>query len=140
LFLKIGCREATDFFVPLEWSKNLKVETDFCATYISCYGIFLLLLQEIIITMDIKDYRISPWQWVAFIIVAAGLRILTGSFWMALGIFMLLLLVDFFIVQWDKKRRDEYESIFTQYDREKEKENEQENVEESANDDKQENE
>ncbi|GEM_PF-765324 len=76
----------------------------------------------------------------AFIIVAAGLRILTGSFWMALGIFMLLLLVDFFIVQWDKKRRDEYESIFTQYDREKEKENEQENVEESANDDKQENE
>jgi len=77
---------------------------------------------------------------VAFIIVAAGLRILTGSFWMALGIFMLLLLVDFFIVQWDKKRRDEYESIFTQYDREKEKENEQENVEESANDDKQENE
>ncbi len=76
----------------------------------------------------------------AFIIVAAGLRILTGSFWMALGIFMLLLLVDFFIVQWDKKRRDEYESIFTQYDREKEKESEQENVEESANDDKQENE
>ncbi len=76
----------------------------------------------------------------AFIIVAAGLRILTGSFCMALGIFMLLLLVDFFIVQWDKKRRDEYESIFTQYDREKEKENEQENVEESANDDKQENE
>lgn len=76
----------------------------------------------------------------AFIIVAAGLRILTGSFWMALGIFMLLLLVDFFIVQWDKKRRDEYESIFTQYDREKEKENEQENMEESANDDKQENE
>lgn len=76
----------------------------------------------------------------AFIIVAAGLRILTGSFWMALGIFMLLLLVDFFIVQWDKKRRDEYESIFTQYDREKEKENEQENVEESANDDKKENE
>ena len=138
--MKIGCREATDFFVPHGWPKNLKVETDFCTTYISCYGIFLLLLQEIIITMDIKDYRISPWQWVAFIIVAAGLRILTGSFWMALGIFMLLLLVDFFIVQWDKKRRDEYESIFTQYDREKEKENEQENVEESANDDKQENE
>lgn len=56
--------------------------------------------------MDIKDYRIRPWQLVAFVIVAAGLRILTGSFLMSLGIFMILLLIDFFIVQWEKKRRD----------------------------------
>ena len=29
--------------------------------------------------MDIKDYKISPWQWVAFAVVAVGLRLLTGS-------------------------------------------------------------
>ncbi|MDD7318101.1 MAG: hypothetical protein SOZ80_09605 [Prevotella sp.] len=57
--------------------------------------------------MNIKDYRISPWQWVAFFVVAVGLRILTGSFFMALGIFMLLLLADFFIVQWEKKRNND---------------------------------
>ncbi|RRD02418.1 hypothetical protein [Prevotella sp. OH937_COT-195] len=57
--------------------------------------------------MDIKNYRISPWQWLAFLIVAVSLRLLTGSFFMALGIFMLLLLVDFFIVQWENKRRDD---------------------------------
>ena len=136
--MKIGCREATDFFVPLSrGQKNQIVATDFLCPYISCYGFFFLLLQENRNDMDIKDYRISPWQWVAFIIVAAGLRILTGSFWMALGIFMLLLLVDFFIVQWDKKRREEYESIFTQYDRKKEEESEQESVEENENDDQQ---
>lgn len=61
--------------------------------------------------MDIKDYKISPWQWVAFVVVAVGLRLLTGSFFMALGIFMLLLLIDFFIVQWEKKRNDKDDDL-----------------------------
>ncbi|MGP1465016.1 hypothetical protein [Prevotella koreensis] len=61
--------------------------------------------------MDIKDYKISPWQWVAFAVVAVGLRLLTGSFFMALGIFMLLLLIDFFIVQWEKKRNDKDDDL-----------------------------
>ena len=73
--------------------------------------------------MDLKGYRISPWLWVAFIIVAAGLRILTGSFWMALGIFMLLLLADFFIVLYDKKRRADYESSIYSKDDEEEENN-----------------
>ena len=68
--------------------------------------IFFAYFCRNILLMDIKDYRIRPWQWVAFVIVAAGLRILTGSFLMSLGIFMILLLIDFFIVQWEKKRRD----------------------------------
>ena len=93
--MKIGCREAADFF---------------CALIFLVLELFCYFCKKNRNAMEIKDYRISPWQWVAFIIVAAGLRILTGSFWMALGIFMLLLLIDFFIVLWDKKRRADYES------------------------------
>lgn len=46
------------------------------------------------------------WQFLAYIIVAAGLLFLTKSFLMSLGIFMLLLLIDQFLAAYDRRHRN----------------------------------
>lgn len=43
-------------------------------------------------------------RWIVFFIVAAGLLYLTRSFFMSLGIFMLLLIIDWALGEYDKKR------------------------------------
>ncbi|SFF92997.1 hypothetical protein SAMN05216383_102157 [Prevotella sp. KH2C16] len=46
-------------------------------------------------------------KWLVYFIVAAGLIYLTRSFFMSLGIFMLLLLIDWALGEWEKKHRQE---------------------------------
>ncbi|MBP9985107.1 MAG: hypothetical protein ACMV14_05210 [Prevotella sp.] len=45
-------------------------------------------------------------RWAVMALVAFLLIILTGSFFMSLGIFMVLLLIDSLLGQWEKKRKD----------------------------------
>lgn len=47
---------------------------------------------------------------VVFAIVSTCLYILTQSFFMSLGIMMLLLLIDQLLAQWDEKRRRKFEN------------------------------
>lgn len=46
-------------------------------------------------------------KWLVFLIVAAGLIYLTRSFMMSLGIFMLLLIIDWALGEYDKKHQKE---------------------------------
>ena len=55
--------------------------------------------------MDINDYKIKKSQWVMFIIISAGLLYLTGSWFMSLGIMILLILLDFALASWSARRR-----------------------------------
>lgn len=46
-------------------------------------------------------------KWLVYFIAAAGLIYLTKSFFMSLGIFILLLLIDWALGEWEKKHRQE---------------------------------
>ena len=56
--------------------------------------------------------RFNWWQFLVYIIVAAGLLYLTQSFAMSLGIFMLLLLVDQFLAAYDRRHRRDKDDDF----------------------------
>ena len=44
--------------------------------------------------MDANKYKIKKWQWALYIIVSAGLLLITESWLMSLGIMLLLILLD----------------------------------------------
>lgn len=44
-------------------------------------------------------------KWLVYFVVAAGLIYLTKSFLMSLGIFLLLLLIDWALGEWEKKHK-----------------------------------
>ncbi len=54
---------------------------------------------------DMK-YKFDWKRWLLFLIVSAGLLVLTRSFLMSLGIMMLLLLIDRLLAEWEKKRNE----------------------------------
>nr|WP_296960041.1 hypothetical protein [Prevotella sp.] len=45
-------------------------------------------------------------RWAVMALVALLLIILTGSFFMSLGVFMVLLLIDNLLGQWEEKRKN----------------------------------
>ncbi len=63
--------------------------------------------------MDIKDFKIKKSQWAIFIIVSAGLLYVTESLLMALGIMLLLIVLDFVLAEYiGKKRGDKDDKMF----------------------------
>jgi sugar phosphate permease len=52
-------------------------------------------------------YQVDWIKVIVFFLVAGGLILITGSFLMSLGIFLLLLIIDGFIQQWQNKKEFE---------------------------------
>lgn len=63
--------------------------------------------------MDIKDFKIKKSQWLIFIIISAGLIYITESWLMALGIMLLLIVLDFVLAEYfGKKKGDQDDKMF----------------------------
>ena len=52
-------------------------------------------------------YQVDWIKVIVFFLVPGGLILITGSFLMSLGIFLLLLIIDGFIQQWQNKKEFE---------------------------------
>ena len=59
--------------------------------------------------MDADDFKIRKSQIVAFMVIGAGLYYLTGSFFMSLGIMLLLILGVNLLASWIVGRRTQKE-------------------------------
>ncbi|MBR1401160.1 MAG: transporter [Prevotella sp.] len=59
--------------------------------------------------MDADDFKIRKSQIVAFMVIGAGLYYLTGSFFMSLGIMLLLILGVNLLASWIVDRRAQKE-------------------------------
>lgn len=55
--------------------------------------------------MDVNKYKIKWWQWALYIVVSAGLLVITDSWLMSLGIMLLLILVDRLLAEYERKKR-----------------------------------
>lgn len=55
--------------------------------------------------MDVNDFKIKWWQWVLYITVSAGLLYITKSWLMSLGIMLLLILLDRWLAEYERKKR-----------------------------------
>lgn len=55
--------------------------------------------------MDVDKYKIKWWQWVLYIVVSAGLLYITKSWMMSLGIILLLILLDRWLAEYERKKR-----------------------------------
>ena len=55
--------------------------------------------------MDVNDFKIKWWQWVLYIAVSAGLLYITKSWLMSLGIMLLLILLDRWLAEYERKKR-----------------------------------
>ncbi len=55
--------------------------------------------------MDVDKYKIKWWQWVLYVVVSAGLLYITGSWMMSLGIILLLILLDRWLAEYERKKR-----------------------------------
>ena len=55
--------------------------------------------------MDVNKYKIKWWQWALYIVVSAGLLIITDSWLMSLGIMLLLILIDRLLAEYERKKR-----------------------------------
>ena len=55
--------------------------------------------------MDANKYKIKKWQWALYIIVSAGLLLITESWLMSLGIMLLLILLDRIVAEYERKKR-----------------------------------
>lgn len=53
--------------------------------------------------MDVNDFKIKKGQWLLYIVVSAGLLYITESWLMALGIMLLLILIDRMIAEYERK-------------------------------------
>lgn len=62
--------------------------------------------------MDVNDFKIKKGQWLLYIVVSAGLLYITGSWLMALGIMLLLILIDRMIAEYERKKRGEDNNLF----------------------------
>lgn len=71
----------------------------------------------------IMKHQIDWIKVVVFFLVAGGLVFITGSFLMSLGIFILLLIVDGLIAQWQNKK--EFEKKWKELMEEKKKEHDE---------------
>ena len=49
-------------------------------------------------------YNFDWKHWLLFLVVSAGLLVITRSFLMSLGFMMLVLLIDRLLAEWDKNR------------------------------------
>ena len=55
--------------------------------------------------MDINDFKIKKSQWLLYIIASAGLLFIFESWLMALGVMLLLLMLDFVLAEYIGKKR-----------------------------------
>lgn len=55
--------------------------------------------------MDVNDFKIKWWQWVLYIAVSAGLLYITKSWLMSLGIMLLLILLDRWLAEYERRKR-----------------------------------
>ncbi len=55
--------------------------------------------------MDVNKYKIKKWQWALYIVVSAGLLYITKSWLMSLGIILLLILLDRWAAEYERKKR-----------------------------------
>ncbi len=55
--------------------------------------------------MDVNDFKIKWWQWVLYIAVSGGLLYITKSWLMSLGIILLLILLDRWLAEYERKKR-----------------------------------
>ncbi|CCY65840.1 hypothetical protein [Marseilla massiliensis] len=62
--------------------------------------------------MDVNDFKIKKGQWLLYIVVSAGLLYITESWLMALGIMLLLILIDRMIAEYERKKRGEDNNLF----------------------------
>lgn len=62
--------------------------------------------------MDVNDFKIKKGQWLLYIVVSAGLLYITESWLMALGIMLLLILMDRMIAEYERKKRGEDNNLF----------------------------
>ncbi len=62
--------------------------------------------------MDVNDFKIKKGQWLLYIVVSAGLLYITESWLMALGIMLLLILIDRMIAEYERKKRSEDNNLF----------------------------
>ena len=86
-----------------------------------------------IIVIDIFDYLLimklkTILHILGFFVVSVALLLLTQSWWMALGILMVILLIDNFLKQYDNKRKREWmQKHLNDMDVEEEQEKEENN-------------
>lgn len=66
-------------------------------------------------------YRLDWQKFLVFLFVAGGLVLITGSFLMSLGIFLLLLVVDYYLAQYEHKKQFEKEMKERLEEKEKER-------------------
>lgn len=62
--------------------------------------------------MDVNDFKIKKGQWLLYIVVSAGLLYITESWLMALGIMLLLILIDRMIAEYERKKRGDDNNLF----------------------------
>ena len=62
--------------------------------------------------MDVNDFKLKKGQWLLYIVVSAGLLYITESWLMALGIMLLLILIDRMIAEYERKKRGEDNNLF----------------------------
>lgn len=62
--------------------------------------------------MDVNDFKIKKGQWLLYIVVSVGLLYITESWLMALGIMLLLILIDRMIAEYERKKRGEDNNLF----------------------------
>lgn len=62
--------------------------------------------------MDVNDFKIKKGQWLLYIVVSAGLLYITESWLMALGIMLLLIIIDRMIAEYERKKRGEDNNLF----------------------------
>lgn len=85
------------------------------------------------IVIDIFDYLLTMklktiLHILGFFVVSVALLLLTQSWWMALGILMVILLIDNFLKQYDNKRKREWmQKHLNDMDVEEEQEKEENN-------------
>ena len=74
-----------------------------------------------LLTLHIMKYRLDWQKFLVFLFVAGGLVLITGSFLMSLGIFLLLLVIDYYLAQYEHKKQFEKEMKERLEEKEKEK-------------------
>lgn len=74
-----------------------------------------------LLTLHIMKYRLDWQKFLVFLFVAGGLVLITGSFLMSLGIFLLLLVIDYYLAQYEHKKQFEKELKERLEEKEKEK-------------------